>query len=121
MIASFRPIFVAFISVLVTVVAREIVFPAPSAHLFQPASLGDLDAYVNCFIDGPASEKYDIAILGAPFDTATTARPGARFGPRGIRQGSRRLSPSVGWSVYTGAWGPRPGESERTPSGMALC
>ncbi|EMD34414.1 hypothetical protein CERSUDRAFT_97674 [Gelatoporia subvermispora B] len=34
---------------------------------------------------------YDVAILGAPFDTTTSFRPGARFGPNGIRQGSRRL------------------------------
>ena len=55
-------------------------------------------------------EKYDIAFLGelqpspqglrrkltlvvgAPFDTGTSYRPGARFGPTGIRQGSRRLN-----------------------------
>ena len=37
-------------------------------------------------------EKYDIAFLGAPFDTGTSYRPGARFGPSGIRQGSRRLN-----------------------------
>jgi agmatinase len=47
-------------------------------------------------------EKYDIAILGAPFDTATTGRPGARFGPHGIRDGSRRMGAPMGWSVYTG-------------------
>ena len=34
---------------------------------------------------------YDIAVLGAPFDTATTYRPGARFGPGGIRNGAQRL------------------------------
>ena len=38
------------------------------------------------------SMKYDIAFLGAPFDTGTSYRPGARFGPSGIRQGSRRLN-----------------------------
>ena len=27
----------------------------------------------------------DVAIVGAPFDVATTNRPGARFGPRAIR------------------------------------
>jgi len=54
-------------------------------------------------------EKYDIAFIGtfilakthqpeltihpgAPFDTGTSYRPGARFGPNGIRQGSRRLN-----------------------------
>ena len=35
---------------------------------------------------------YDIAFIGAPFDTGTSYRPGARFGPSGIRQGSRRLN-----------------------------
>ncbi len=29
--------------------------------------------------------KPDVAIVGAPFDVATTNRPGARFGPRAIR------------------------------------
>jgi agmatinase len=31
-------------------------------------------------------------LVGAPFDTGTSYRPGARFGPSGIRQGSRRLN-----------------------------
>lgn len=31
--------------------------------------------------------------VGIPFDDATTFRPGARFGPMGIRQGSRLLRP----------------------------
>ncbi|KAF2400228.1 Arginase/deacetylase [Trichodelitschia bisporula] len=42
------------------------------------------------------SVKYDIAFIGAPFDTGTSYRPGARFGPSGIRQGSRRLNLYVG-------------------------
>ncbi|KAI9738662.1 MAG: hypothetical protein M1834_008167 [Cirrosporium novae-zelandiae] len=58
--------------------------------------------YANCFDESRDVEKYDIAILGAPFDTAVTARPGARFGPNGIRRGSQRMSPEAGWSVYTG-------------------
>ena len=32
----------------------------------------------------------DAAIVGIPFDTATTNRPGARFGHRGIRNASVR-------------------------------
>ncbi|KAL6230288.1 hypothetical protein BDW75DRAFT_223160 [Aspergillus navahoensis] len=56
--------------------------------------------YVNCFVDSEAeSTPYDIAILGAPFDTGVTARPGARYGPGGIRLGSRRIQ---GWNIYTG-------------------
>ncbi len=30
----------------------------------------------------------DVAVLGVPFDTATTNRPGSRFGPRAIRNAS---------------------------------
>jgi agmatinase len=30
----------------------------------------------------------DVAVLGVPFDTATTNRPGTRFGPRAIRNAS---------------------------------
>ncbi|KAI4266954.1 MAG: hypothetical protein L6R38_008461 [Xanthoria sp. 2 TBL-2021] len=44
-------------------------------------------------------EQYDIAFIGAPFDTGTSYRPGARFGPSGIRQGSRRLNLYGGYNV----------------------
>ncbi|UPL01285.1 hypothetical protein LCI18_012219 [Fusarium solani-melongenae] len=46
-----------------------------------------------------SSIKYDIAFIGAPFDTGTSYRPGARFGPSGIRQGSRRLNLYGGYNV----------------------
>lgn len=36
---------------------------------------------------------YDVAVLGVPFDGGTSYRPGARFGPMGIRQASRHLRP----------------------------
>ncbi|NJC68620.1 agmatinase [Planosporangium thailandense] len=36
---------------------------------------------------------YDVAIVGVPFDTGVTYRPGARFGPAHIRQASRLLRP----------------------------
>jgi agmatinase len=56
--------------------------------------------WVHCLSKENDIEKYDIAILGAPFDTGTTARPGARFGPTGIRWGSRRIN-SHGYSAYS--------------------
>ena len=37
--------------------------------------------------------RADIAVVGLPFDTVTSYRPGARFGPAAIRQGSRLLRP----------------------------
>jgi len=35
----------------------------------------------------------DVAIVGVPFDSGVTYRPGARFGPAAIRHGSRLLRP----------------------------
>lgn len=34
----------------------------------------------------------DLAIVGVPYDLATTARPGARFGPRAIREASAMIA-----------------------------
>jgi agmatinase len=36
-------------------------------------------------------ESWDVAVVGVPFDIGTSYRPGARFGPIGIRLGSRTL------------------------------
>ena len=36
--------------------------------------------------------KADVAILGAPFDSGTQWRPGARFGPKSIREASMLFS-----------------------------
>ncbi len=35
--------------------------------------------------------RCDVALLGIPFDSGTSYRPGARFGPQAIRQASRHL------------------------------
>ena len=42
-------------------------------------------------VEGP--EDVDVAAVGIPFDTATTNRPGARFGPEAIRSCSIALRP----------------------------
>ncbi len=37
--------------------------------------------------------KYvDVAVIGVPFDLATTARPGARYGPRAVREASAMIA-----------------------------
>jgi agmatinase len=36
-------------------------------------------------------EAWDIGVVGIPFDAGTSYRPGARFGPGAVRQGSRLL------------------------------
>ncbi|GLU49819.1 agmatinase [Nocardiopsis ansamitocini] len=38
-------------------------------------------------------ERADIAVVGVPFDTGVSYRPGARFGPAAIREASRLLRP----------------------------
>jgi agmatinase len=65
--------------------------------------LGPADATVVPRFAGPATfarlpaaddaPRWDIAVVGIPFDGGTTYRPGARFGPSAVRQGSRLLRP----------------------------
>ncbi|KIJ38429.1 hypothetical protein M422DRAFT_231163 [Sphaerobolus stellatus SS14] len=59
--------------------------------------------YTKCLDD--ASKQFNIAILGLPFDTAVSYRPGARFGPYAIRSGSRRQRELRGWTM---AWASNP-------------
>ncbi|KAF1950130.1 Arginase/deacetylase [Byssothecium circinans] len=115
------PALIAILTSPLATVAREITFPPVSGfagqEVFRASSGIDITTgsafaglttyanlpYVHCLAkEGEEVERYDIAILGAPFDTGVTARPGARFGPSGIRQGSRRIYPSAAWDIYTG-------------------
>ena len=43
----------------------------------------------------------DLAVTGVPFDQAVTNRPGARFGPRAVREAStlQTFDPPYGWDV----------------------
>ncbi|KAI0669775.1 Arginase/deacetylase [Trametes maxima] len=61
--------------------------------------------YSRCLEDEGA--EFDVAVLGMPFDTAVTYRPGARFGPYAIRSGSRRQRETRG---YTLSWRNNPYE-----------
>ncbi|KZO91868.1 arginase deacetylase [Calocera viscosa TUFC12733] len=73
--------------------------------------------YSRCLDPSPApgystTPAFDIALLGMPFDTSVSYRPGARFGPFGIRAGSRRIRPMRSWTMY---W-----ESDPYGSGVVL-
>ncbi len=37
--------------------------------------------------------RADVAVLGVPFDSGVSYRPGARFGPAAVRAGSKLLRP----------------------------
>jgi len=66
----------------------------------------------------------DAAVYGIPFDTATSYRKGARFGPEAIRSASALLRPynpalevDVGWALSIVDYGDvpvSPGDSGRT-------
>ncbi|EKM61356.1 uncharacterized protein PHACADRAFT_83422 [Phanerochaete carnosa HHB-10118-sp] len=66
-------------------------------------SFSHLPYYARCIEDD--SMDLDIALLGMPFDTGVSYRPGARFGPHAIRSGSRRQKETRG---YTLGWGINP-------------
>lgn len=75
------------------------------------------------------TDGVDVAVVGAPFDTATSYRPGARFGPEGIRAGSallRPYHPAMGIDVFGEQrvvdWGDlalTPGNAEKTVGQIA--
>ena len=74
-------------------------------------------------------EGVEVAVVGIPFDTATSYRAGARFGPEGIRAGStllRPYHPPLDVDVFAGQsvvdWGDldiTPGNAKRTMEQIA--
>lgn len=64
-------------------------------------SRGELPHFagINTFMKAPYCEdihnvgNYDAAVIGVPFDGGTTYRPGARFGPQGVRRISALYTP----------------------------
>ncbi|KAJ7112769.1 Arginase/deacetylase [Mycena crocata] len=71
---------------------HDLVYTGPLSFMHLP--------YAKCLED--ASHGFDIAILGFPFDTTTSYRPGARLGPQSIRMGS-----GMG-RAHTLSWGSSP-------------
>ena len=69
---------------------HDLPYTGPLSYMHLP--------YAKCLED--ASLAFDIAILGFPFDTTTSYRPGARLGPQAIRKGS-----PGGGRGYTLSWG----------------
>ena len=67
------------------------------------ASIGPVDPRAVPRFSGPSTfarlprrdqvERCDVAIMGVPFDSGVTYRPGARFGPNAVRNAARLLRP----------------------------
>ncbi|KKY25560.1 putative arginase family protein [Phaeomoniella chlamydospora] len=71
----------------------------------QPVTFAHLPWH-RCLAPSHSTESpLDIAILGFPYDTSTSYRPGARFGPRGIRAASSREKKG---RSYNTVWGVDP-------------
>lgn len=104
MLSSWSTFQLAFLLSPTASLARDIVFPSIDPLQLNLASprnpsqdeISEADMYAglttfanlpwrHCLSPEDHIEKYDIAFLGAPFDTATTGRPGTRYGPTGIR------------------------------------
>jgi agmatinase len=64
---------------------------APPDALTSPRYAG-VKSFARCPL-ASETDGVDVAVLGIPFDTATTNRPGARFGPEAIRSASIALRP----------------------------
>ena len=62
---------------------------------------------------------YDIAVLGVPFDGGTSYRPGARFGPMGVRR-PPDTAPGLPRRARGRTAGTRPGRRRRRRHGHAL-
>lgn len=69
----------------------------------RPAPVGPIDGQISPRYAGIATfarlprredvSDWDVAVVGVPFDSGVTYRPGARFGPAAIREASRLLRP----------------------------
>jgi agmatinase len=76
---------------------------APVPRISEGGHVGQVDATKVPRFAGPATfarlpridevDRADAAVLGVPFDSGVTYRPGARFGPAHIRESSRLLRP----------------------------
>ncbi|HYK30863.1 MAG TPA: agmatinase [Streptosporangiaceae bacterium] len=78
-------------------------FPQSLPRIIEGDIVGPIDATKMPRFSGPATfarlpridevAKADAVVLGVPFDSGVTYRPGARFGPAHIRESSRLLRP----------------------------
>ncbi len=75
----------------------------PVPRISQGGNVGQIDAMKVPRYGGPATfarlpridevTRADAAVIGVPFDSGVTYRPGARFGPSHVRESSRLLRP----------------------------
>jgi agmatinase len=95
-------------------------------RITQEGRLGQVDAPVVPRFAGPPTfarlpridevTRADVAVMGVPFDSGVSYRPGARFGPAHVREASRLLRP------YNPALGVAPfGDQQVVDAGDIAC
>ncbi|MBF9068743.1 agmatinase [Streptacidiphilus fuscans] len=77
--------------------------PSSATPPTGPVPVGPVDSSTTPRYAGPATfarlprrdqvERVDVAVVGVPFDSGVSYRPGARFGPTAVREASRLLRP----------------------------
>jgi agmatinase len=107
---------------------------APTPPHYGPPDATAAPRYtgIRTFARCPASldfENADVAVVGIPFDTATSFRPGPRFGPAALRDQSQLVRPwhaALGIDVFAtlsvidaGDLDVTPGNAERTAGQIA--
>jgi agmatinase len=102
-------------------------FGPPDASL-APRYTG-IKTFGRCPYQSESLTGVDVAVIGVPFDTATSMRPGARFGPEAIRSASvmlRPYNPAQQTQVFgalsvvdRGDMSVTPGNAERTATQIA--
>ncbi|PIS50230.1 agmatinase [Candidozyma auris] len=93
------------IATLAAIAASQVGASAPEAQLSEIWGEAWPFQGINTFAHLPShnclanrDSQYDIALVGVPFDTAVSYRPGARFGPRAIRAASQRQTSLRGFN-----------------------
>ena len=56
-----------------------------------PSTYANIFSYMGFPLSRELSDSIDAVVVGVPYDLATSARPGTRYGPNGIRQASSQL------------------------------
>ena len=71
----------------------------PENPLGHTQEFGGIRTFLHApYIDDIENVNADIVVVGVPFDEGTSARPGARYGPRDIREGSLIYA----WAIRNG-------------------
>jgi agmatinase len=76
--------------------------PKPGPNAYQPRFAG-LPSFLRLPVHDQGLPPVDVLLCGVPFDGATTFRPGARFGPRAVREASalaRPYSQALGVNIF---------------------